>query len=161
MVKALLLKTTGEVLPLELEKDNEYPTIRDAVGGYIDTVTHKDVDDLVGYVHDEGLLIGLPANVMASIMFSRPLVGDVVLVGGLNAKGYYDGESYDVPEKYLAPEFASVSAHLALSEIMTEIIKEEAEKALNSSPTVVSLSSDEMYSWLTTGEIPSGEPTDD
>ena len=80
------------------------------VGGIIDAVTngfdpsdfgHDDEDPftLVGYVHDEGLLIGLDANQRASVLFQRTLVGDVVVVSGTNPSDLgYDGDNYDVPE---------------------------------------------------------------
>lgn len=80
------------------------------VGGIIDAVTngfdpsdfgHDDEDPftLVGYVHDEGLLIGLDTNDRASVLFERTLVGDVVVVSGTNPFDLeYDGYNYDVPE---------------------------------------------------------------
>lgn len=149
MVKALLLKTTGEVLPLELHEDTEYPTIRDAVGGWIDAVS---AEELVGYVHDEGLLIGLPANVMASVIFSRPLVGDVVIVGGLNAQGKSDGESHDVPPQYLLPEFASMSAFFAASQMMTDAIRGEAERVIEKGITFQSLAAWPEFNDLLTAD---------
>lgn len=85
----------------------DYKHIQELVGGCFDVVRY-DMDDerfpdagapftAIGYVHDEGLLIGLEANVQASLMFDRHLVGDVVVVSGTSPKGEYDGEQYDVP----------------------------------------------------------------
>jgi len=95
MTKAVILRTLGTVEQIDLpDEDGGYAVIRDAVGGYIDAVR---ADDFIGYVHDEGLLIGLAPNVMATFLFARPIVGDVVIVGCLNERGEYDGENYDVP----------------------------------------------------------------
>ena len=85
----------------------DYKHIQELVGGCFDVVRY-DMDDerfpdagdpftAIGYVHDEGLLIGLQPNVQASLMFDRHLVGDVVVVSGTSPKGEYDGENYDVP----------------------------------------------------------------
>jgi hypothetical protein len=81
------------------------------VGGIIDAVTtvvdpaeygyEGDTFSMVGYVHDEGLLLGMPLNERACVLFERHLVGDVVVVSGTNpTSGAYDGENYDVPDWY-------------------------------------------------------------
>lgn len=87
--------------------------IQHHVGGSIDAVTtHVDAvefgrdDDpdftLVGYVHDEGLLLGFPTNHRATVMFQRPLAGDVLVISGTNpTSGAYDGANYDVPGWYV------------------------------------------------------------
>ena len=79
------------------------------VGGLIDAVSNgfdpsdfghdeEDPFTLVGYVHDEGLLIGLSPNQRASVLMERDLVGDVVIVSGTNPDTLdYDGDNYDVP----------------------------------------------------------------
>lgn len=101
----ILIPCNGsEPLPISV---GDYRHIQELVGGCFDVVRY-DMDDerfpdagapftAIGYVHDEGLLIGLEPNVMASLMFDRHLVGDVVVVSGTSPKGKYDGESYDVP----------------------------------------------------------------
>ena len=72
--------------------------INTAVGGWFDAVHPYPNDDLniVGYVHDEGLLMGLEPNPVASALFGRFLVGTVVVVGALNEEGKYDGDSHSV-----------------------------------------------------------------
>ena len=72
--------------------------INAAVGGWFDAVHPFPNDDLniVGYVHDEGLLLGLEPNPVASALFGRFLVGTVVVVGALNEEGQYDGDSHSV-----------------------------------------------------------------
>lgn len=83
------------------------------VGGIIDAVTTTVNPDeygfpgnnfsLVGYVHDEGLLLGMPLNERACVLFERELVGDVVIVSGTNpTNGDYDGDNHDIPEWYTA-----------------------------------------------------------
>lgn len=52
----------------------------------------------VGYVHDEGLILDLPVNIMASIVLQREIVGPCVLVSGTSPSGEYDGDNHDVPE---------------------------------------------------------------
>ena len=71
--------------------------IRSMVGGWFDCVRTDD-GALVGYVNDSGLTDGMAPNVMASIVFGRPLYGPCVVVGGLNEAGEYDGDNHDVPE---------------------------------------------------------------
>jgi hypothetical protein len=79
--------------------------IRSVVGGWFDCVYPFSPDpdakvlDIVGYVHDEGLLDGLEPNIIASALFGRYLVGRCVVVGVTNPDGQYDGGSYDVPHK--------------------------------------------------------------
>lgn len=49
-----------------------------AVGGYIEPV---DTKDFTVMVNEEGLLIGLPLNAVASAITGRYLVGNVAIVG--------------------------------------------------------------------------------
>jgi hypothetical protein len=76
--------------------------IQKLVGGHFDCVsTNVGREDVafVGYVHDEGLLIGLEYNYLASALFGRDLVGDCVLLWGLSPDGEYDGDNYDMPSE--------------------------------------------------------------
>lgn len=94
MIKAILITTEGEVQRIELPTENALPILQQSVGGLIDVVRREDY---VGYVNDEGLLIGLDLNVMASALFGQYLVGNIVLVGCLNGNGVYDGDNHDTP----------------------------------------------------------------
>lgn len=82
--------------------------IHSVVEGWFDCVSPFSTDpstkalDIVGYVHDEGLLLGLQPNAIASALFGRFLVGRCVVVGTLNADGQYDGASHDVPSEALS-----------------------------------------------------------
>lgn len=101
----ILLPCDGsEPLPISV---GDYLHIQQLVGGCFDAVSAEmgaprfpdapSAFTAVGYVHDEGLLIGLAPNTMASLMFDRHLVGDVVVVSGTSPEGEYDGDNHDVP----------------------------------------------------------------
>lgn len=100
-IKALVVTTDGEVRAENISPEAD--DIRRIVGGWFDCAR---AEHYVGYVHDEGLLIGLPINYIASVMFGRILAGDCVVVGSLNENGEYDGESYDAPEWMFTHDFA-------------------------------------------------------
>lgn len=84
----------------------ELKDIQDKVGGTIDAVrTEMGEGDnafvLVGYVHDEGRILNLPVNFLASLIFGQELRGPVVLVSGTNPDNKeYDGENYDLPSEF-------------------------------------------------------------
>ena len=94
MIQAILITTENEAIRVELPDTGSLHTLQDHVGGLIDVVRR---DDFVGYVNDEGLLIGLDFNLMASALFNQYLVGNVVIVGALNENGEYDGDNHDTP----------------------------------------------------------------
>lgn len=104
-VSAVLLKAGVGVEPEPIVID-DLQSIQRLVGGHIDAVRidAQDVDSesepftLVGYCHDEGLILDLEMNWLASALFQRELRGDVVLVSGKSPTGEYDGENYDVPD---------------------------------------------------------------
>lgn len=71
--------------------------IHNLVDGYFDVVRPPNREQhFVGYVHDEGLLIGLEPNALASAIFGRFLCGPCVIVGTLNDSGVEDGDSYNL-----------------------------------------------------------------
>jgi hypothetical protein len=87
------------VRPVEI---NNISDIQELVGGHFDAV-RKDCDGVmaVGYVHDEGLLLDMEPNYLASALFMREIRGNVVVVNGYNENGEYDGESYDLPTEFV------------------------------------------------------------
>ena len=105
----LFADPTKEPEPIILSEDDSLQVLQKCVGGLIDTVKvsamNAENDEqmvLVGYVNDEGLLQKLPLNPLASVVFNRELVGDVVLVSGTNPEsGAYDGENYDLPMEFI------------------------------------------------------------
>ena len=65
----------------------DHTTIHEQVGGWFDCARQ---DDLIGYVHDEGLLLGLPLNPIATALFGRIIVGNCVVYNSVDSKGDYD-----------------------------------------------------------------------
>lgn len=80
-----ILITPESIIGIPLGDHN---TIHEQVGGWFDCVVNGH---FVGYVHDEGLIIGLPYNPIASLLFGCPLVGNCVVYSSLNAQGVHDG----------------------------------------------------------------------
>ena len=82
----------------------DYNSIQNAIGGHFDVVRTDVQDDgerrgvLVGYVHDEGLLLGQEMNFLATNLFKKNLVGDCVVLWGTSPNGEYDGDDYDMPD---------------------------------------------------------------
>ena len=84
-MKALKLEgRTHEVIEIE----NTLEALQKAVGGYIETVRLR-VDDAVMIVNEEGLLLGLPYNVIASGFADQPIVGTAIIVG-INGEEFTD-----------------------------------------------------------------------
>ena len=69
----------------------DHTTIHEQVGGWFDCARQ---DDLIGYVHDEGLLLGLPLNPIATALFGRIIVGNCVVYNSVDSKGDYDGADH-------------------------------------------------------------------
>jgi hypothetical protein len=99
--------TVGLFLPKGAQVEPEpifiedYKSIQQAIGGAFDVVVTdlgKEDVSIVGYVHDEGLLLDLELNYLATNLFQRELRGDCVIVWGLSPNGEYDGDNHDIPE---------------------------------------------------------------
>ena len=103
-MKAVLVKINGEVTNLELPRDGAHTVIHELVGGWFDCVNDWEMG-VTAYVHDEGLLIDLPTNNMASLLFRRVLAGDVVLVGIADDEGY----DTNVPSDFMTEHFANMA----------------------------------------------------
>lgn len=103
-IDAFVIDPDHGVIRVEVASDGSSiaPFINGVVDGWFDAV-HPTFEhtsgplNIVGYVHDEGLLLGLKPNIIASALFGRVLVGRCVVVGTLNPMGNYDGDSHDVP----------------------------------------------------------------
>ena len=144
MALGLLIKTTGEIEPTEIPSENGHLVLNELCGGWIDCVRNEDI---VGYVNDEGLLIGLEPNILASIIFGRPLVGDCVIVGSLSQDGEYDGENHDIPKEFLSSAFRGIAEVLLANEEVTDRIKNLITN-VDLTPKVRSLSEAEFDKWL-------------
>ena len=103
-MKAVLVKTSGEVTTVELPREGAHTVINELVGGWFDCVNDWEMG-VTAYVHDEGLLIDLPTNNMASLLFRRVLAGDVVLVGIADDEGY----DTNVPSDFMTAHFANMA----------------------------------------------------
>lgn len=126
--------TTGVVLFADANKEpetvllggsetNSVDEIRQYVGGHFDAVRRGCEDEsglhkpfiLIGYVHDEGRILGMPMNAVASVLFEQNIFGDVVLVNGTNPEnGEYDGETYGLPIAFA--EYIIKGLHPAIQE---------------------------------------------
>lgn len=101
-----------------------YESIKTLVGGWIDAVRTSD-GEMVGYVHDEGLITGLPMNPIATAMFGTIIAGPCVLLHATNAQGETDGADYSLTESdlrrvaWLAGAYRMwIDAHLARAEFV-------------------------------------------
>lgn len=126
ITSGLLLPAGSHVTP-EPILVQDYKSIQQIVGGPFDAVRtdmgHEKVA-LVGYVHDEGMLIPLEYNYIATALFKQNIFGDCVLVWGLDEDGIYDGDNHDIPEfmvEFLSEELMqhvaesyNISASIAL-----------------------------------------------
>lgn len=77
---AKIYKTTGEVIEVEPEngKDFKLEELQEIVHGYIELVNLSSTQYMV--VNEEGLLIGLPLNLSATILYEKGIiVGDVLI----------------------------------------------------------------------------------
>ena len=106
-IAGILLKADDGAEPMPIPV-TDHVSINEYIGGHFDCVRQQyeaseflletgEQFTAVGYVHDEGLILGLPLNKMATVIFRREVYGDVVIVSGTSPDGDYDGENYDVP----------------------------------------------------------------
>jgi hypothetical protein len=137
MKKATFIPVNGEPKVVELSNDYEVSSrqINELVGGWFDCV-RVDQLGIVIYVHDEGLLMNMEANVVASTLANQLLVGDVLICGSLNSDGFYDGETYDVPEMFTDETFI-VRAQIANTiEVLIENLNNLREEVIEASGRV-------------------------
>lgn len=102
-ISATILPAGARVEPQPVLIGTDAESIQSIIGGYFDVVTVEVENDegdtcvVIGYVHDEGLLLDLDHNYLATALFQRDLRGPCVLVSGTSPDGDYDGECYDLP----------------------------------------------------------------
>lgn len=109
LINAILLPADNGAEPIPVGISG-LESIQQLVGGHIDAVVAQadpadfEVDgnecEIVGYVHDEGILLGLPLNRLATVMFGRELYGPVVVTGTDN-----QGNDAELPEWFLGAVF--------------------------------------------------------
>lgn len=92
-MKGLVISTENEMSAKEFY-DPAYKSIGEAVGGYIEVVHPRRLNDpYCMVVNEEGLLIGLPINAYGSYLYcseqhGSPIVGNVVIL----KEGFVEGE---------------------------------------------------------------------
>jgi hypothetical protein len=104
IVKALHIKTTGQVKVVSFENDTCYKTLSDGVGGLIECVALSERMDL--WCNEEGKNTGLPLNQLATRLFQEAhgridyIAGDAVITGGIdddgNSLGLTDEQIHEV-----------------------------------------------------------------
>jgi len=78
---AQLIKSTGMVTTVTIPKKDSLPVMQAAVGGLIEYVYIRyNRKKTIMVVNEEGRLIGLPINPIASLIAGQPIVGDVLLL---------------------------------------------------------------------------------
>lgn len=98
-----LLLNAGVGATVEPVIVDKLETIQGYVGGTIDAVRKQISLDIcaVGYVHDEGLILDLEMNWIASALFMQEIRGPVVVVNGFNKSNEYDGDNHDLPDVFI------------------------------------------------------------
>jgi hypothetical protein len=107
MIKVGALLPSGTGVEPEAVFIEDYKDIQREIGGCFDVVRLRQDSSIgeiamVGYVHDEGLILDLPLNYYASALFGQELRGDCVLMWALSPNGEYDGDDYDLPDNIIA-----------------------------------------------------------
>jgi len=92
MKSAIVIKTSGEIVEVDLKASDELEALQSAVGGWIEAVDLAE--DLTMWVNEEGKINGLELNSIATALFDKyfennfdVIVGDIVLTGGTDSKG--------------------------------------------------------------------------
>jgi len=119
-----LLLNAGVGASIDTVEVTDLESIQGYVGGLIDAVRQPINDDIyvVGYVHDEGLLLDLEMNWIASALFGREIRGTVVLVNGNNDVGEYDGYNHDLPSDFIEYMKTAFLARVATTYNESQII---------------------------------------
>jgi hypothetical protein len=91
MMKAIIAKTSGEVVEVEYERADEYNLLSGTVGGYIESV--GVARNVTMWVNENGIGEELPLNYLGSLAYfiafnaKTPIVGDVIFTGGFDDEG--------------------------------------------------------------------------
>jgi hypothetical protein len=165
-VSAVLLKAGTNVQPEAVMVDG-LESIQLLVGGCIDAVRidtqqiNPDTGEeetprftIVGYVHDEGLMLDMEINWIASALFQQRIVGNVVLVSGNSPTGEYDGENHDIPDtlfKWLSTSFVKHVAKTYNESVMVAEILEYVKNDGGFTPAEVTLFTETMQKVIEEG----------
>jgi len=80
MYEVQVIPTDSEPRDEIIEKGNVLKGLQTLVGGYIETVPVLENPDIIMIVNEEGLIHGLPFNMVASQIARQQIVGTAVLV---------------------------------------------------------------------------------
>lgn len=90
-MKAIIAKTSGEVVEVDYERADEYNLLSGTVGGYIESV--QVMPSVTMWVNENGIGEELPLNYLGSLAYfiafnaQTPIVGDVIFTGGIDDEG--------------------------------------------------------------------------
>ena len=90
-MKAAIIKTDLSCSMIDFEQGESAQMIRDTVDGYYDCISLSRDRDM--WINDEGKILELPFNAMATAMFHKAfqtddyIAGDVVITGGVDKDG--------------------------------------------------------------------------
>ena len=129
-MKAVLVKTSGEVTAVDLPREGAHTVIHELVGGWFDCVNDYEMG-VTAYVHDEGLLIDLPTNNITSLLFRRILAGDAVLVGVADDEGY----DTNVPSDFMTEHFANMPLE-ASHDFELSVTLKNGRESMNLTPVI-------------------------
>ncbi len=96
----VVIKADGTLERLDLsESEQELKSLQNAVGGYVQVIELED--DFTMWVNEEGKLLNLPVNEIATVIWevrfgldTDIICGDVVFTGGMDE----DGETLTISE---------------------------------------------------------------
>lgn len=86
-MRGILITTDGKVSIEEYDENPLYESISEAIGGYFETVALRRRPYLL-LVNEEGRLLGLPVNTIASMLYGEQIVGNAIVA----KVGKRDGE---------------------------------------------------------------------
>lgn len=154
MIKALLLKTDGEHRRVDLPNRETYLAVRNLVseGDGFDVV-HDAEKRIRGYIHDRGLLIGLPVNPVASLLFGITLVGDVLVTNPFNHRGISDGYDYDLDERWFDESTLLKFKMFNTDREIIEALEQDVQN-MDLNHHMYSLTDEQMSEYIETGIIP-------
>lgn len=95
-MKGIVISTANKIQTTEIPENGHplYDLVRGVVGGHMENVYPRRLDsNLIMVVNEEGLLMDLPVNPVASYLYGmdihgQPIVGNVIIL----KKGYFEGE---------------------------------------------------------------------
>jgi hypothetical protein len=91
MKLAITLNAEGEAREVELQEEGQLEQLQGVVGGWVQAVDFTD--NLTIWVNEEGKLVGLPINPMATFLWEKYfgltdfICGDVIFTGGTDEEG--------------------------------------------------------------------------